>query len=154
MIRFVVVGHSEPAGSKRAFAVRRAGLPTGAVAVTDDNPKAKSWQHEVRSAAAEAMRDTPGLLDGPLSLDVRFYFTRPRGHYGTGRNAATLKPSAPRFPIVRPDTTKLVRAIEDALTGVLWRDDALVVSQVAAKLYGEPERCEIGVYPLRSHDGA
>lgn len=158
MIGFTVLGHAEPAGSKRAFSVRRAGVPTGRVAVADDNPKAKSWQHDVRTAAAEAMQEqadperpgdpAPHLLDGPLSLDVRFYFARPRGHFGTGRNSAKLKPSAPTYPIVRPDTTKLVRAIEDALTGVLWRDDSLVVSQVAAKLYGEPERCVIGVYSI------
>ena len=142
---FIVLGRPQPAGSKRAFVVKR---KTGAagVAVADDNPALKSWQQEIRSAASKV---SPGaLLDGPLSLDVRFYFARPRSHFGTGRNASMLKPSAPPYPIVRPDTTKLIRAIEDALTGVVWRDDALVVSQVAAKLYDEPERAVVGIYRL------
>ena len=152
MIGFTVLGHPEPAGSKRAFAVRKRGVLTGRVAVSDDNPKAKSWQRDIASAAVEAMTGPlglePVLLDCALSLDIRFYFARPRGHFGTGRNSDKLKPSAPPYPTVRPDVTKLVRAVEDALTGVLWRDDSLVITQLAAKLYGEPERAVIRIYPI------
>jgi hypothetical protein len=38
-ISFTVLGDAKPAGSKRAFAIRRGGVPTGQIAVTDDNPK-------------------------------------------------------------------------------------------------------------------
>jgi Holliday junction resolvase RusA-like endonuclease len=37
-----------------------------------------------------------------------------------------------------------VRGVEDALTGVVWRDDAQIVHQVASKFYTRgPERCEV-----------
>lgn len=75
-----------------------------------------------------------GLLDGPLELLVVFTVPRPKGHYG----ARGLRPSAPEYPAVRPDVTKLLRAVEDACTGIVWRDDAQIIEQHATKRYGEP----------------
>jgi Holliday junction resolvase RusA-like endonuclease len=82
-----------------------------------------------------------GLLDGPLALAVTFHVPRPKGHYGK----RGLRPTAQVYPTTRPDVTKLLRAVEDACTGVVWRDDAQVVRQVAAKVYGEPARAEVEV---------
>ena len=41
---------------------------------------------------------------------------------------------------------KLTRAVEDALTGLVWRDDAQVVDEVLSKRYGAPERVEVRVW--------
>ncbi len=46
---------------------------------------------------------------------------------------------------MKPDATKLVRALEDALTRIVWKDDAQVVTQVVHKRFGEPERAEVYV---------
>ena len=137
-IEFTVLGRPQPAGSKRAFVVK------GRAVVADDNKKSKPWQALVKAAAADALADGE-LLVGPLVLEVDFYLARPAGHYGSGRNAGTVKSGAPPYPITRPDTTKLVRALEDALTGLVWRDDAQVVSQLCQKWYGTPERAEVTV---------
>lgn len=149
-LAFVVLGKAEPAGSKRAFAIRKGGTPTGQVAVSDANPRAKGWQQEVRYAAIHALNGASdnALLDGPLGLRVRFYRSRPAGHMGTGKNAGVVKASAPAYPISRPDATKILRGLEDALTGTVWRDDAQVVVQDARKLYGEPERTEVEVWQI------
>lgn len=146
--RCVVFGHAAPAGSKRAFAIKRAGVPTGQVAVVDANPRAKSWQREVRDIAREMM-DAQGtsLLTGALEVDLAFYVARPKNHYGTGRNARIVKSSAPAFPTGRPDALKLARGTEDACTGTVWVDDAQVVDLRVRKLYGTPERCEIVIRP-------
>jgi len=50
-----------------------------------------------------------------------------------------LKKGKRVFPASRPDLTKLIRSVEDALTGILWRDDAQVISQVALKRYAMPD---------------
>lgn len=155
-IAFTVHGHPEPAGSKRAVPIRRkAGggwVATGQTAVIDDNPKAKGWQSMVADAAVQAMIDTEDLplemLEGPLGLAVRFTLKRPKGHFGTGRNANRVKDSAPWWPCVKPDTTKLLRGVEDALTGILWRDDAQVVEQTAVKVYGPQEGAQVVVWTL------
>lgn len=143
-IAFVAYGRPQPGGSKRAMAVRRNGIPTGKINVIDAGKHTLAWRQEVASAAACAMQARKlELLRGPLMLEVVFYFARPRGHYGGGANANRVRASAPKYPSVKPDCTKLIRAIEDALTGIVWRDDAQIVQQIAGKFYGEPERCEV-----------
>ena len=163
-VAFEVWGRPQPAGSKKAFPIRRkAGggwVATGKVAVVDDNPHTKSWQAEVASCAAAAMMraagaarggsfdPAPELLTGPLGLAVRFTLRRPKGHFGTGKNAGKVKDSAPKFPTVKPDCTKLLRAIEDACTGVVWNDDAQIVEQAVSKGYGSRDGAYVVVWTL------
>jgi Holliday junction resolvase RusA-like endonuclease len=142
-VTFTVPGLPQPAGSKRAFAHRT----TGRIVVTDANKNARSWKTDVAGVAAAAMRGAP-LLEGPLELAVIFHVPRPKGHYGTGRNAGAVRAAAPTHPTVKPDVTKLLRAVEDAMTGIVWRDDAQVVVQRAEKRYGEPARAVIAVAPI------
>lgn len=138
--RLTVFGTAEPAGSKRAF--HRPGL---GVRVVDANPKSREWKSLV---AQEAGKVATGLLEGPLLLEATFYRPRPASHFGSGRNSGIVKPSAPAFPDTRPDTTKLLRAIEDALQGVWYRDDAQIVTQVVRKLWGETAKVEMRVESL------
>ncbi len=150
VLRFTVLGRPQPAGSKRALPVRQGGVATGQIAVIDANPRVKSWQQEVRVAARQEAveQDVDALLDGPLGLRVRFHRARPKSHYRTGGNAHLLRDGVPAYPASRPDTTKLLRGLEDAMTGVVYADDAQVVVQDARKLYGTPERVDVEVWTL------
>jgi Holliday junction resolvase RusA-like endonuclease len=138
-VEFVVLGRPQPAGSKRSLGPRR---------IVDTNAeRLRPWKDSIMAAAVEQLDGRPPLT-GPLALHVVFYVARPQGHYGTGRNAHLVKASAPRHPTVRPDCTKLLRGLEDALTDAgVWNDDAQVVVQHASKRYGRPERCEVIVQP-------
>jgi Holliday junction resolvase RusA-like endonuclease len=78
------------------------------------------------------------LLTGPLSVSISFFMPRPKGHFGTGRNAGKLKPSAPKFHIVKPDKDNLEKFYYDVLNGLVWKDDAQVISGSAKKLYCKP----------------
>ncbi len=123
-----VYGLPKPAGSKRVFLVGKDRRPI----VTDDCAKGGDWRATVQHAIARAHRGAP--LEGPLELSLYFTMPRPGGHLGRTGN---LRPSAPAYPTRKPDVTKLVRAVEDAATGLLWRDDSQVVTQAAAKRFGE-----------------
>jgi Holliday junction resolvase RusA-like endonuclease len=141
-IEICVYGSAQPAGSKRAFNHPH----TGRVVVVDANPKSREWKDRV---AAEAGRCYTGpLLDCAVELHLVFYRARPKGHMGSGRNLGLVKDIAPAFPAVKPDLTKLVRGAEDALSGIVYRDDVQVCRTVAEKAYGTPERVEITVVPL------
>lgn len=135
-----VFGNPQPAGSKRAFSVN------GRAHVTDANPRSREWKDRVAQAAGEQYGGE--LVDGPLAVEMAFTQPRPKSHYGTGRNAEEIKASAPDWPVGRPDVLKLARGAEDALTGVVWRDDAQIVEEFLTKTYGEPARCEIAVYRM------
>lgn len=139
-ITFEVLGRAQPAGSKRGFVNPR----TGGVIITDANKASRPWKQEVASVARDAMEDRD-LFTGPLVLNVVFTFTRPKGHYGTGRNHDVVKPSAPEYPAVKPDATKLLRGVEDAMTGIVWRDDCQVVRQYVHKQYGARDQVNVMV---------
>lgn len=126
-VEFTVAGIPAPQGSK----VRtRYGM-------REDNPATKPWRSAVAWEATAAMTGRPAFV-GPVTVNVRLYFPRPKGHYGTGRNANTIKTTAPAYCATKPDLDKLVRAIGDAITGIVVRDDSQIVSLHALKLYGTP----------------
>lgn len=143
-IRFTVFGEAKSAGSKRAFRHPH----TGRIVVTEQVKGSKSWQGQVSAAGAEAYAGP--LLDGPLRVRLVFFRARPRSHYGSGRNAGVVKSSAPPYPSTRPDVLKLARGVEDALSGVVWTDDARIVVELLEKRWGEPARVEVEVVPLRA----
>jgi len=127
-VKFFIFGIPQPGGSKRAFVIGKRAV------VTDANAKAKPWKQQVAAVAAAHMAGKP-MLEGPLHLHMTFMFPRPKSHYRTGKNAHLLKDDIPFHHTVRPDTTKLIRAAEDALTGIVWRDDSQVAEQYAEKIY-------------------
>jgi hypothetical protein len=134
-----VYGSPAPQGSKRGFTNPKTG---GVIIVEQQNRRVKSWRDDVKGAALQAMTAlTPagGQWEpflGPIHVLAVFQLTRPQGHYGSGRNAAALKPSAPRYPARMPDLDKLERATYDALTAVgLWKDDGQIVMIEASKVW-------------------
>lgn len=134
-ISFFVHGTPQPAGSKRAFVLKKAGAYTGRAIVTDANPRSKDWKTDVRREAERNYQGEP--WDCPISLVLEFFVARPKGHFGTGKNANILKSSAQPFPTSKPDATKLCRGVEDALTGLAWVDDAQIVTQRITKRYAD-----------------
>lgn len=145
-ITFTAYGVPQPAGSKNGAPFRRKDGRTG-VAMRDSNPKAKPWQAIVANAAREAY--SGDLLRGPLSVNMTFFLPRPKGHFGSGKNAAKLRPSAPEYPAKKPDVLKLSRGTEDALTGIVWADDAQIVNEYLTKCYGEPARVVVVIRELK-----
>lgn len=150
-VAFTVYGSPRTAGSKRAFAVRKGGKRidgkmvggtfTGRVAVSDDNPKSAGWKDKVAQVAGEVMAGRP-VMEGPVMLGLRFYLLRPKGHVGK----RGLRPKAPAFHTIKPDVLKLARAVEDALSKVVYRDDSQIVDyDRLGKRYGSPERVEVTV---------
>lgn len=116
--------------------------------MVESSKKVAPWRTDVRDAAIAAMGDDWRPLTGPVTVDVTFYFLRPRSHYGTGRNCDTLKPSAPTHPTSRAhgDLDKLVRSTLDALVsaGVL-HDDSLVVDLTARKRWSGWTGCTLTI---------
>lgn len=130
MITFFVPGKPEPGGSKRGFVVK------GRAILTDANKNVAGWKQDVKAFAAQTYKGD--LLDGALEVQMIFFLERPKSHYRTGKNSHLLRDDAPKYPTSKPDATKLCRSTEDALTGVVWTDDARIVNQLNAKRFGKP----------------
>lgn len=141
-----MLGEPQPQGSKTVGTAK-----SGRRFVREDNPETGPWRQAVASAALAAMNGRQ-LRPGPLRMRVVLVFARPAGHFGTGRNTGRLKPSAPLYCRTRPDLDKLLRALGDALTGIVFRDDAQIVDVHAEKHYGEPAHAHITVDELPLDD--
>jgi crossover junction endodeoxyribonuclease RusA len=107
-----VPGKPAPQGSKRHV---------GGGVMVESSKAVAPWRTTVAWHAAQAYRVAP--LDGAVWVSLLFVMPRP---------AATPKRSTPQA-VKRPDLDKLTRAVFDALSGVVWRDDSQVVQLVASK---------------------
>lgn len=144
-LSFFVPGTPAPGGSKRFVGF---GRHTGrAILVDAGGERNKNWRTSVAQCGHAEMAGA-ALFTGPLAVRLEFLMQRPKGHYGP---RGELRPAAPPAPITRPDTLKLARSTEDALTGVCWRDDAQTVHLHLEKRYAtaaEPTGCRITIMPM------
>lgn len=113
-------------------------------AAKTSNPKtgmrfvpARQSKHAGKVIDAWERSGQQGWLDGePLVITCVFHVKRPKGHFGTGRNADNLKSRyRDATPTGRPDLSNLVKQLEDSLTTLAWADDDQIVLISAHKRY-------------------
>ena len=128
ILTITVPGVAAPQGSKSLL---------GHGALVESSKRVAPWRTDVREAAIAAMgRAGWQPLTGAVDVDIEVFLPRPKSHYGTGRNAQTVKHTAPTHPTGRNsgDADKIARAILDALTSAgVWRDDSQVVNLEVSK---------------------
>ena len=120
-VTFEVEGIPVAQGSMTAFQSASTGkiiMPQKAALLT--------WRTKVAEAGHKARSQAAGWpWDCAIAVKVDFYLPRPKS--AKNRN----------YPHVKPDIDKLIRAVLDGLTGVLWVDDSRVVAVGACKKYAE-----------------
>jgi Holliday junction resolvase RusA-like endonuclease len=128
---FFAPGIPKPAGSKTSFPHSK----TGRMVTLDSSGAAgKNWRQTVQVFAKETWEGPP--LECPIITEMRFVMPRPKSHYRTGKYAGELRADAPTWHTKKPDKTKLERSVEDALTGIIWKDDCQIYSGRQSKAYG------------------
>ena len=144
-ISFRVGATPAPQGSLSAFVVypKDGGRPR---AVSSHGKKSSpgvkalhAWRGAVEDEARKAI-GTGGPYAGPVRVHLLFRLPRPAS-----------KPRWRWLPWERPDLDKLTRATLDALTGIVYDDDARVVDLHARKRYalpGDPPSGFVRVVPL------
>lgn len=127
-----VAGRPAPQGSKRHV---------GHGIMVESSKALPAWREAVRWTAAAKWARRP-VIDGPVGLQLEFVMPRP---------ASTPKRSTPAAT-KKPDASKLLRAVEDAITDAgVWRDDSLVVDLHVSKRLaeiGETPGCHIRIEAL------
>jgi crossover junction endodeoxyribonuclease RusA len=118
-----VPGVPAPQGSKRHV---------GNGILVESSKKVGPWRERVGLVFAEHYSEP---TRGPVRCNIDFIFVRPSSHLRTNGEPRS---SAPPYPGRRDgDLDKLVRAVLDAVTGIVFVDDTQVVSFVASKKYGK-----------------
>ena len=139
-LSFVAFGIPQPQGSAKAFMPKGGRFPI----VTSDNKHLKGWRQLVAEAASAALRGHGQMADGPVTVTATFYLPRPKS---LGKKS--------KAHVTRPDVDKLARSIGDALTGVVFRDDAQIVGLHVQKCYAASSaspRAEVTVAELEQGD--
>lgn len=89
------------------------------------------WRQKLHGVLHQWWKGKPPVRN-PVKITLLAKFARPKGHYGTGRNAEKLKASAPKWHTTYPDADKVARAVGDALVdaGVLADDSIIAVWRI------------------------
>jgi crossover junction endodeoxyribonuclease RusA len=118
-ITFDVIGRPSPQGSKKSIGNNR---------FVESSKFLPAWRKAVRVAAEEAVIASMwARVSGPVELEVMFYLDRPSSISKTQRP----------YPIVPPDVDKLLRGVQDSLSGVIYEDDAQIIRCLAWKVYAD-----------------
>ena len=122
---FTVLGKPAPQGSKRHV---------GKGVMVESSKRCKPWRQDVRHTAMDLLPDGwYAKMEDAMLLSVVFVFARPKNHFRTN---GELKPSAPKHCTGRiGDVSKLIRAVEDAMTGIVYNDDAQIISLIAHRRF-------------------
>jgi crossover junction endodeoxyribonuclease RusA len=122
-ISFFVPGLPISKGSAKAFVNKH----TGRAIVTQDNRELqKPWAYKISLAAKQELKGSKPA-EGPVMIELSFYFDRPKSH----RNIVNS------WHVFKPDADKLLRCVLDALTGVCWKDDSQVCAIQVMKCYDD-----------------
>ena len=115
-----IPGAPAPQGSSRAFVRGNRAI------ITHANAKTMPWRDTVRSFVGVGL---PGIVfpEGPVAVTARFVMPRVKSEPKRSTRPHTRK----------PDLDKLVRAVLDALTGVVFTDDSQVTAVFASKRTAE-----------------
>jgi Holliday junction resolvase RusA-like endonuclease len=100
----------------------------------------------LRFAAQEAM-DGRDPFDVPVGIELRVEIPIPTSWSKKKQYAATI---GDLLPGSRPDLSNMLKLAEDACTGVVFRDDALIVEQAIRKIYSLQPGITLTIRPLWS----
>lgn len=96
-----------------------------------DPKKSRDAKSYVKLAAAEAMGIDPPM-EGPLVL--RIIVQRPLPKSSSQRKIREML-AGMIMPITKPDVSNYQKLVEDALNGIVWRDDSQIVDGRCLKIY-------------------
>ena len=110
-------------------------------AVAYDPEKSRNYKAYVKLLATQAMKEQGfTMIDGPCCLDIMAFFEVPKSKSKKFREAAL---NGLERPTKKPDIDNIVKALQDALNGLAYKDDSSIVFLSVAKCYSEVPRVEV-----------
>lgn len=128
-IDLFVPGIPAPQGSKDSFVIKNKEGEVVGRNVVESNKATRPWRVDIKHFAQEAVIGRGTMLVGPIRVWARFVMPRTK--------AMSDKKSTPPHT-KKPDCDKLLRAVGDALKGVVYTDDSQVIEWHGTKRTAEP----------------
>lgn len=103
-----------------------------------------------RRAKAEIQKQVQGIVNKPLDVPIRLTiaFYRPLTKEMTKKCIRNQK-NTPILADKRPDLDNYIKLTKDALNGILWTDDSLIVELIASKYYDVIPRIEMMIEEIK-----
>ena len=130
-LRFTIDGDVQP--QERPRFSRR-----GNFVNTYDPPKSAKYKKYVSEVASKYKLDE--LIDSPIKLTIDVYIKIPKSYTKKVKQQIENKEL---LHIKKPDVDNLAKGIKDGITGVIWKDDSLIVELIVTKHYSENPRAEL-----------
>jgi len=111
-----------------------------------DPPKTATFKRKLSKLAMEMYHDTP--VEGEIYLKVAFYRKIQKS---ISKKEHDRRASGAHRPIVKADLSNYLKSFEDALNGVLWKDDAMIVHEEIDKYYSDKPRIEVEIYAKETY---
>ncbi|MDR0674078.1 MAG: RusA family crossover junction endodeoxyribonuclease [Zoogloeaceae bacterium] len=106
--------------------------------------KTASYESLVKLAAARAMAGKPPV-SGAVSVSINAFFSIPKS---ASRERKARMISKDIRPTKKSDADNIAKIICDSLNGIVWHDDAQVVSLQVEKIYAETPMVEVNINAL------
>ncbi|MCT3020861.1 RusA family crossover junction endodeoxyribonuclease [Pediococcus pentosaceus] len=103
----------------------------------------RSYKEKAHQVIKQQYLDTP--ISGALHVQIKFYRSVQKSVSKLERHRRL---SGLHRPTMKPDIDNLFKAVTDACTGIVWKDDNQIVSTKSDKFYSEDPRVEICVERL------
>ena len=116
----------DPVGKQRARYAKRGNFVH---AYTPD--KTRTYEFLIKEAGIEAMGSSEPL-ETPVSLYLYIRLPIPKS-YSKKRTEACL--SGLEQPTKKPDSSNILKSVEDALNGVVYKDDCQIINHHITKVY-------------------
>ena len=105
------------------------------------------FKKQLRALAIEMYHDAP--VEGEIYLKVAFYRKIQKS---ISKKEHDRRASGAHRPIVKADLSNYLKSFEDALNGVLWKDDAMIVHEEIDKYYSDKPRIEVEIYAKETYE--
>lgn len=139
LISIILLGSPHGKGRPR-FRVIGSGKRQFVSTYTD--PETRKYEDRLRSTGIAQMGFAPPF-DFPLSVRVTALMGIPQSWSAKKQASAA---NGEIMPVGKPDGDNICKIALDALNGVVWRDDSLIVSLHVMKRYSTTPSLQIGVW--------
>lgn len=135
-VKIIIEGEPIPQGRPRSS------VRGGRVHVRDTE-KSRNYKQIVALTARNQYKGK--ALENELEVGIDIY--RPN-QKNVSKKQRKLREDGEVRPIVRPDIDNYIKSVFDGLDGIVWIDDAQVVSLIANKFYSDKPRVEVTIKEL------
>lgn len=148
-IRFTVLGEPVGKGRHRSATRKRRGadgrMTTYIAQITP--PKTEQYELLVKRATRQAIESVSGysLFLGPVMLELGIYVGIAASWPKKKKEMAL---SGQMYPTKKPDSSNILKAIEDGMNEVAYADDAQITDHHIKRRFSDNPRVEVIITPL------